>query len=196
MIQPFVVGGKAGASVYGQGNGENPYRFDCRGVDQEIDVDELDSAVESHKATLIESYYQTFDFLRLRYSGNADFASIFISPLDSEEIGHLREQNKTLEDYLPVLMNNLLVDRTQDQGDIVTPDSAEKLAKRAKDSVREMRFAHNYRRILSNHCYEPDPKWKFPYLIGEPLIVVRAVNEVIKKGNCSYGYKGKDFKLD
>lgn len=169
------------------------YRFWCRGTEQRIYLDELDRAIENHDTVLLESYYQAFDFLRIRYSSYVDFASTFISPLNLEEIKELAEQGKRLEDYLPDLMLDSLIKRAERDGKAFTQTLNRELEQRAEDSVNEMRFAHNYRQVIPNHCYESDSRWRFPILIGEPRRVVLTLRDTIKVGSSAYAIKGKDY---
>lgn len=177
----------------GLGKGDNFYQFDCRGAEQRIYLDELDSAIEKHDVVLLETYYKTFDFLKNRYDTSIDFASTFISPLDTEEIRELTEQAERLEDYLPELMLDSLVRRAERDGKAFTRTLNKELEQRAEDSVNEIRFAHNYKIVIPNHCYESDSRWKFPILIGEPRRVVSSLGEIVKTGQSDYISSGKDF---
>ena len=177
----------------GLGKGDNFYQFDCRGVEQRIHLDELDSAIEKQDVVLLEAYYKTHDFLKNRYDSSIDFASTFVSPLNLEEIKELAEQGKRLETYLPELMLDSLVRRAERDGKAFTRTLIKELEQRAEDSVNEMRFTHNYRQVIPNHIYESDSRWKFPILIGEPLRVVKSLKEIIKNGNSDYASNGEDF---
>jgi len=188
-------GGNAGQSVYGKSRGKNNYPFDCRGKEQKIDLDELDKAIENHQATVIEAYYKTFDFLKNRYESSVDFASTFVSPLESEEIKELTEQGKKLEDYLHDLMFDSLIRRAERDGKAFIIALSKELKQRAEDSINEVRFAHNYRQVIPNHCYESDSRWRFPILIGEPLRVVKSLKEIIENGNSNYASNGEDFRI-
>lgn len=188
-------GGKAGESKYGKSDSKNIHSFYCRRVEQEINLDELDESVEKHNATLIEVYYKAFDFLKERYESSGDFASTFVSPLDAEEIRELTEQGKRLEDYLPNLMLDSLVKRAERDGKAFTQTLIKELEQRAEDSVNELRFAHNYKQVISNHCYEYDSRWKFPMLIGEPRKIVSSLKDIINRGYSDYASSGKDFSF-
>ncbi len=170
------------------------YQFDCRGVEQRIYLDELDSAIEEQDIVLLEAYYKTFDFLKNRYL-SIDFVSTFISPLTLDEIRELAEQGKRLEDYLPNLMLDSLIKRSERDGKAFTKTLIKELGQRAEDSVDEMGFARNYRQVIHNHCYESDSRWRFPFLIGEPLRVVRTLSEIAEKGNSKYALKGEDYEV-
>jgi len=177
------------------GNNGKYYQFDCRGVEQRIYLNELDSAIEKHGVVLLEAYYKAFDFLKSRYDGSMDFASTFISPLDLEEKKGLTEQRRKLEDYLPNLMLDSLIKRAERDGKAFTKTLIRELEQRADDSVNEMKFAYNYRKVIPNHCYEADSRWRFPFLIGEPLRVVKSLKEIIENGNSNYALNGEDFKI-
>jgi len=177
------------------GNNGKYYQFDCRGVEQRIYLDELDSAIENHGVVLLETYYNTFDFLKNRYDTSIDFASIFISPLDSEEIKELQQGTK-LKDYLPELMLDSLVRRAERDGKTFTRTLNSELEQRAEDSVNEMIFAHKYRQVIPNHCYESDSRWKFSILIGEPKKVVASIRDIANTGYSSYALNGQDFDFE
>jgi hypothetical protein len=179
----------------GLGNGDNFYQFDCRGVEQRIYLDELDSAIEKQDVVLLEAYYKTIDFLKNRYGGSVDFASTFVSPLDLQEIMELNNQGKRLDDYLPELMLDSLVRRAERDGKAFTRTLIKELEQRAEDSVNEVRFVHNYRQVIPNHCYESDSRWRFPFLIGEPLKVVKSLKEIMENGNSEYASNGEDFRI-
>lgn len=177
------------------GNNGKYYQFDCRGVEQRIYLDELDSAMENHGVVLLESYYKTLDFLKDRYDASIDFASTFVSPLDTEEIRELTEQGTKL-DYLPELMLDSLVRRAERDGKAFTRKLNRELEQRAEDSVNEMRFAHKYKHIIPNHCYESDSRWKFPILIGEPRKVVASLKDIVNTGYSTSALNGQDFYFE
>ncbi len=180
----------------GFGKGDNFYQFDCRGVEQRIYLDELDNALKEHNIVLLEAYYNALDFLKNRYGASIYFASIFVSPLNIEEINELAKQGKKLEDYLPNLMLDSLIKRAERDGKAFTRALIKELEQRAEDSINEIKFAHNYKQIIPNHCYESDSRWRFPFLIGEPLRVVKSLREIIEKGKSDYAYDGEDYKIN
>lgn len=188
------AGGNAGQSVYGRSNSKNTYPFNCRGKDQEIDLDELDKAIENYQTTAIEAYYKAFDFLKNRYSGTIDFASTFVSPLNAEEIKGLNQQG-ILEGYLPDLMLDSLIRRAERDGKAFSRALVRELEQRAEDSINEIKIAHNYRQVIPNHCYESDSRWRFPVLNGEPLVVVTSLKDIITNGRSDYASNGIDFSL-
>ena len=188
------AGGNAGQSVYGRSNSKNTYPFNCRGKDQEIDLDELDKAIENHQTTVIEAYYKAFDFLRNSYSASVDFASTFVSPLDAEEIKELNEQ-RSLENYLPDLMLDSLVRRAERDGKAFSRALIRELEQRAEDSVNEIKIAHNYRQVIPNHCYESDSRWRLPILIGEPLKVVMSLRDIVERGKNDYANSREEYKF-
>jgi len=177
------------------GNDGRYYQFDCRGVEQRIYLDELDSAIEKYDVVLLEAYYQTLDFLKNRYDASINLASTFISPLDVGEIRELTEQGKSIENYLPELMLDSLVRRAERDGKAFTRTLNRELEQRAEDSVNEMEFAYNYRQVIPNHCYESDSRWKFPILIGEPRRVVISLRDIVNTGNSNYAVNGQDFNF-
>lgn len=171
------------------------YKFDCRGVEQRIYLNELDSAIENQDVILLESYYNTLDFLKNRYEASLDFASVFISPLNLEEINDLNNQGKTLNDYLPDLMLDSLIKRAQKEGKSFTSGLVKELEKRAEDSVKEMNFAHNYKHVIPNHCHESDSRWNFPFLVGEPLDVVNSLKDIVEFGESNYAHSGQNYNF-
>ena len=187
-------GGSAGASVYGKSNGKNVFEFDCRGIKQEINLDELDEAI-LHDTVLMESYHTTRDFLKNRYNSNTNFQSVFISPLNLEELEELYAKGIKLEDYLPDLMLDSLVKRAEREGKTFTRTLIKDLEKRAEDSVVEMKDARNYDFIIPNHCYESDSRWKLPFLIGEPKLVVDSLYNIYDRYSSKYSFEGKDIKF-
>ena len=176
------------------GNDGEYCQFDCRGAEQRIYLDELDFAIEKHGVVLLEAYYKAFDFLKSRYKGSLDYASTFVSPLDAEEIKELNEQG-VLENYLPDLMLDSLVRRAERDGKAFTRILNKELEQRAEDSVNEIKFAHNYRQVIPNHCYESCSRWRFSILIGEPRRVVTSLKDIINSGNSDYAFSGKDFRI-
>jgi len=170
----------------------NYFQYDCRGVEQRIYLDELDSAIETHDVVLLETYYTTLDFLKDRYESSVDFASTFISPLGADEIGELVGQENLLESYLPELMLDSLVRRADRDGKVFTRALNREFELRAEGAVNEMVAAHKYRQIISNHCYESDSRWKFPVLIGEPRKVVNSLKDIIDTGYSNYASAGQD----
>jgi len=173
----------------------NYYSLNCRGTEQRIYLDELDEAIENNDAVLLETYYKAFDFLKNRYENSIDFASTFISPLNAEETKEITEQGKRIEDYLPDLMLDSLIKRAERDGKAFTRTLTRELEKRAEDSVNEIEFAQkNYRQTLPNHCYESDSRWRFPFLIGEPIKVVKSLFEIVETGYSDYAeHRGKDL---
>ncbi len=163
------------------GKGGEYYPYDCRGKEQRIYLDELDNALEKHKVVLIEAYYKAFNFLKGRYEKSVDFASTFISPLDTGEIGELKKQGK-LEEYLPDLMLDSLIKRAERDGKAFTKKLIKELKQRAEDSVNEIDFMRNYKNIIPNHCCESNYRWRFSILFGEPLRVVKSLKEIIERG--------------
>ena len=169
------------------------YELDCRGNKQIIDLHELDNALESHDAVLLESYYSSFYFLKARYENYADFLPVFISPLNKEEIKELIKQNKSLEEYLLDIMPNSLIERSRREGKVLSYSLIKDLEIRAKDSVNEMRFAHNYKKIIPNHYPESHIVWNSQNLIGEPRRVVDTLYQLIKTGKSDLADNGKDY---
>ena len=176
------------------GNNGKYYQFDCRGVEQRIYLDELDSAIENQGVVLLEAYYNTFDFLKNRYDTSIDFASTFVSPLNADEIKKLNQQG-ALESYLPDLMLDSLVRRAERDGKAFSRALVRELEQRAEDSLNEVKIAHNYKQVITNHCYESDSRWRFPVLNGEPLEVVNSLKDIITSGQSDYARKGIDFIL-
>ena len=176
-----------------EGDSGNYHSFDCRGTEQRIYLDELDSALEKYGAVLLETYYKALDFLKDKYANSVDFASTFVSPLDKREIAELIEQGKRLENYLPDLMLDSLIKRAERDGKAFTKTLVKELELRAEDSVNEMVFAYNYRNVIPNHCHESDSRWRFPILIGEPRKVVSSLNDIVKTGNSNYADKGTEY---
>lgn len=179
---------------FDKGN-ENYHSFDCRGAEQRIYIDELDSALEDNDVVLLETYYKAFDFLKNRYESSVDLVSVFISPLNRREFQELIEQGHGLEDYLPDLMLDSLIRRAERDGKAFSHSLIKELVLRAQDSCTEMRFAHNYRHVIPNHCYESDPRWKLPILIGEPRRVVDSLSEIIQTGDNGYVDNGSDYRF-
>ncbi len=177
------------------GVGREYYSFDCRGAQQRIDLDELNSALAKNNVVLLEVYYKALDFLQERYGLHTDFTPVFISPLRLEEIKELREKEKNLEDYLPGLMLESLKTRAMKDGKGLTNSLVSELELRANDSIDEMRFAHNYEYVIPNSCYESDARWKAPFIVGEPLKVVKSLNDIIETGSSVYALNGKEFGL-
>ena len=177
-----------------EGLSNNLYRFSCRGVNQALDLDELEKALEEKGNVLLETYYTTFDFLKDKYDKQVDFASVFISPLGYSDIGDLCSQNNSIEGYLPDLMLDSLVKRAQNDGKLVTRKLMDELKARAEDSINEMKFMHNYKYVIPNHCHESDSRWKFPSIAGKPLTVVRALADIIRTGFSEYADKGERFR--
>ncbi|MBU1201397.1 MAG: hypothetical protein KJ583_04940 [Nanoarchaeota archaeon] len=179
------------------GNKGKYYQFECRGVEQRIYLDELDSALENHGVVLLESYYKTLDFLKKKYETSVDFASTFISPFHVQEIKELTEQGTRLEDYLPDLMLDSLIKRAEKNGKTLTRYLIKELELRAEDSVNEMRFAHKYQYVITNHCFESDSRWELPVLIGEPKSVVNSLYNIIvqEEGNIDYVDKGSNYSF-
>ena len=174
---------------------KDTYDFDCRGTKQIIDLHELDNALESHDAVLLEAYYKSFDFLKARYENSTDFIPTFISPLSKEEIKELVKQGKTLEDYLLDTMPNSLIERSKREGKVFTHSLIKELGLRAEDSANEMRFAYNYKKIIPNHCPESDARWALQNLIGEPKRVVDALYQIIQTGNSDFADDGSDYNF-
>jgi len=155
------------------GLGGNTYDFDCRGSKQAIDLDELDKALGSHDAVLIEAYYKAFDFLKERYESSVDFASTFVAPLPLLD-------NRSV---IPDRMLDSLVRRALREGKNVTQKLIEDLLVRAKGSEDEMNIAHKYRNFIVNECYESDPRWHFSTLSGEPRKAVDALYKIVCWGS-------------
>jgi hypothetical protein len=176
-----------------KGVSDDVYEFDCRGTKQLIDLKELDSALENHDSVLLESYYQSFYFLKSRYGNYADFVPVFISPLNNGEIKELVKQNRPLEDYLLETMPNSLLERSKREGKAPTAALIKELLLRANDSANEMRFAYNYKKVIPNHCHESDIRWNLPSIIGEPKRVVDTLYQIIKTGDSDFADNGKDY---
>ncbi len=155
-----------------EGVSRNRYDFDCRGSPQAIDLDELDKALGSHDAVLLEAYYKAFDFLKERYGSSVDFASTFVSPLPLLE-------NRSV---IPDMMLDCLVRRAMREGKNVTQKLIEDLLVRAKGSEDEMNISHKYRNFIVNECYESDPRWHFSTLSGEPRKAVDTLYKIVCGG--------------
>lgn len=174
------------------GNNEKFYQFDCRGVEQRIYLDDLDSAIETHSVVLLEAYYKTLDFLKDRYDASINLVSTFISPLNIKEIKTLNQQG-LLEKFLPDLMLDSLVKRAQRDGKVFTRSLLNDLEMRAEDSLNEIKIAHTYNKIIPNHCYESDSRWRFSVLNGEPLDVVNSLKDIVTNGHSDYACNGIKF---
>ncbi len=107
----------------------------------------------------------------------------------------MAKQGKRLEDYLPDLMIDSLIKRAERDGKAFTRILNKELEQRAEDSVNEIKFAHNYRKIIPNHCYESDSRWRFPILIGEPLKVVMSLSDIVERGKSDYANSGAEYKV-
>jgi hypothetical protein len=175
------------------GEGGEFYRFQCRGYEQRIYLDELDSSLEKKGVVLLEAYFKAFDFLMGRYNASVDVVSTFISPLCSEEVQELDKESCGLDTYLPDLMLDSLVRRAGSEGKVLSHKLLWELEQRAVDAINEMRFAKNYGHVIPNHCYESDARWKFPVLIGEPRRVVTSLADIIDKGHSDYASSGQEF---
>jgi len=177
----------------GKGQGNNLKEIYCRGKPQWLDLDQINHALESHDTVLLEAYYKSFDFLKAEYGNSTEFVPVFISPLSKEEIKELFDQGKTLEDPLLKMMPNSLVERSKLEGKIFTQSLLEEIILRGEDSINEMKFAHNYKKVIPNHCPESDPRWKLQSLIGEPRKVVDILYQIIITGDSNLADSGKDY---
>lgn len=180
---------------FGFKDDKNFYEFECRGSKQRLYFDELDSAIKNNGVVLLESYYKSLEVIRERYKDSVDFISTFVSPLNVQEIRDLNERGEKLEEYVPKIMFESLKKRAEKSGQIVDGNKVlfEDLEKRAKDAVDEMRFAHNYRFVIPNHCHEYDSRWEASQLVGEPLDVVRSLADIITTGKSYYAVSGEDL---
>ncbi|MGV8172479.1 MAG: hypothetical protein ACP5OA_07350 [Candidatus Woesearchaeota archaeon] len=176
-------------------NISNYHRFYCRGSEQRISLDELDSALKKNGVVLLETYYTTLDFLKDKYSASADFTSVFVSPLNLEEIKEMSRQGRRLEDYLPDMMLDSLIRRAECDRKKFTRTLIRELEQRAKDSVNEMKSAHRYSLVIPNHCHEYDSRWRMPVLSGEPERVVNSLKDIVNTGTSGYAYKGSGFNI-
>ena len=160
------------------------YDFYCRGIPQRIDIKKLEERLFKKKTVLLECYYKPHEFLQERYS-DIDFRSIFISPIDFDEINLLKNK-KDLKNFLVETMFNSLFTRAKEVDTKFIKISLSKdLEKRAKDSIKELSYSKKYDNFIPNHCYESDPRWRLfeeiGYLVGEPKKTVETIYELIKK---------------
>ncbi|MGV8141905.1 MAG: hypothetical protein ACP5NW_05685 [Candidatus Woesearchaeota archaeon] len=176
-------------------NVSNYHRFYCRGSEQRIPLDELDSALEKNYTVLLETYHTTLDFLRDKYSESADFTSVFVSPLDLGEVKEMSRQDRRLEDYLPDMMLDSLIRRAEFDGKKFTRALIRELELRAEDSVNELKSINKYNLVIPNHCYEYDSRWRRPVLSGEPEKVVNSLRDIVNTGYSDYASSGKNFNI-
>lgn len=181
--------------------------INCRGVEQRLYTGEIDDAIKlgqnfPYERVIIEAYHTALAPLRERYSRydeEVDLCSVFISPLDFSEIEKLAER---LDDYLPDLMLDALVRRSQKEGKTFTRKLMGELEKRAVDSLDEIKDAHNYDWVIPNHCYECDSRWQMPAsddkpnLIGEPLEVAEALCMLLAYGKDSRAEQGSQYLVN
>ena len=179
---------------------DDVYYFYCRGSTQAIDLKELNWAIKTHDFVLLEVYYSAFSFLTQRYKYAANIESVFISPLDLADLQDLSKRGDKLKDYLVDLMFGSLKERAKKEkgyanDNKMPPSLITELYCRAEDSYRELGFAHNYRHIIPNHCYESDFRHSLPSQIGEAKRVIDALCDIIRKGHSDYAYKGSEFEF-
>lgn len=183
-------------------DGEGEYiEIDCRGTEQRIYTEEIDKAIDlgqvfPYTRVLIETYHTALPSLKERYGsypGEIDLCSVFVSPLNSSEIEGLADR---LDDYVPDLMLDALVRRSQKEGKAFTRKLMSELETRALDSVDELKDACNYDYVIPNHCYECDSRWGMPELIGEPLEVVESLCMLLAYGKDNRAEDGSCYDLE
>lgn len=181
--------------------------IDCRGTEQRIYTGEIDDAIRlgersPYERVIIEAYHTALDPLKERYSkyDELDFYSLFISPLDYSELEDLKDSGR-LEEYLPDLMLDSLVRRSNREGKTFTRKLINELEKRAVDSLEEIKQAHKYDFVIANHCYESDSRWGMPdidgspNLVGGPFDVVDSICLLLADGKDKRADRGSLYKL-
>lgn len=184
-------------------DGGQYYTFSCRGAEQRLSLDELDNAIATHDVVLLESYYTTLPFLKRYCASTCDVVSTFISPVSLDD---LRPAKKTasslgstvglessLDDCVVNPMLDALVRRAAQEGKTYSTALLGDLMVRAKDSLNELRYAHNYSWIIPNHCPESNHAWGQKALIGESGLVVETLRDIVQTGYSKHAIKGEAF---
>jgi guanylate kinase len=174
--------------------GKNIYEFDCRGSRQAIGLDNLDEMLAEKKIVLMETYYTSLGVLRSMYEHSVNFISVFISPLNPQEMLEIQKKGETVEDYLKDVMTDAILTRAMREGKSFTSKLIAEVGKRA--SIKEeICSAANYSFVIPNHCYESSPLWKIQPLIGEAKLAVDTLHEIITTGASNRALKGGDYSF-
>lgn len=129
---------------------------DCRGLPQAVDLDKVNK--ENAQLLFVEIYHTigaqlvTSAFLRHR---DVDIATVFVSPLGSDEIQDLRRAGVDVPLYLEQIMLHKQLVRARHQGMAIAGDARG----RAADASSELKTAIAYSHVIVNHDGEGNPNW-------------------------------------
>lgn len=103
------------------------------------------------------------------YAPRFELHTVFISPLESEEIVALQQQMgfATADEAVAAVMLPKLVGRSLQQGKRITPKEMEDLRVSASHAYPEIVIGKTYQTIIINHDGEDSNNWRFSPPIGE-----------------------------
>lgn len=160
--------------------GDNP-RFVCmdvRGDFQVLDVRELSDNLESSPVLFEGNPFIARVLQEDERLAEVPRRSIFISPLSIQEMADIsaKEDAPPLEDAIAEIMRRKLIRRTENQKGELEPEDLETIYERSHSTLREIRMAPLFDRVVVNHDGEDSDNWTCaPVPIGEARLATEAV---------------------
>ena len=159
-----------------------------RRIWQAIDLMEM-QGLFVHSSLIIVEIYPTLgklfrDHPLIRQLA-ADFEvhTVFISPASEDEI-HALQINMGFaspEEAVAAIMFPKLIDRTQQQGKLLTPEVMKDLEIRASMAYEEMKMGETYTYRIVNHDGEDSNNWRYTPPVGDAGVTLRRFLDIIRK---------------
>lgn len=161
---------------------ENFVVMDVRGDLQGLDIEELRASLEQGDVLFEGNPFVGSTLLTHPKLENIERLSIFISPLSREELDFLQQQpGVDLESLVTDVMRRKLLRRVQRQKTILSLRDLEEAERRAGSAFRELRMAHRFQNVITNHDGEDSENWNsFPFPLGEARKTLLAVAALLE----------------
>jgi guanylate kinase len=155
-----------------------------RVVWQAIDLEEARRVLESSSLVIVE-IYPTLGKMLMSHPRVRDFMqgfelrTVFLSPLHPEELDSLARSFPSRQEALAAVMLHKLVQRSLQQGKLITLEELDDLRARALKASEEMELASDYTDIIVNHDGEDSANWRFTPPLGDAGRALRTFAEII-----------------
>jgi hypothetical protein len=113
-----------------------------------------------------------------------EIRTVFISPLTFAEIESLQEQSasESPNEIVASIMLHKLINRSQQQGKLLSTEEVKDLELRASMAYEEMLLSKDYTDVIVNHDGEDSINWKVNPPIGDAGKTLQKFVEIIKTG--------------
>lgn len=163
--------------------------MDVRGDLQALDLEEV-----SNKLVTADLFFEGNPFVGKTLLTHPALKKVkklsaFMSPLSHEEILYLKApgRNINLQDMITDIMRRKLLRRTRRQKTELSLKDFENIERRASSAYLELREAHNFEYVISNHDGEDSENWDaFYFPIGDARKALNAFVSLLKGEKTSW----------